>query len=109
MINSFDIEFFETAQELKKNLTEDSIASLRKKLLKLKNPTYYSKFVKTHPASDYGYYTTKVINPVLVAITNMLSILKTEEDNSYKLIALQKEYSWAYHNYIWYVNLSKSN
>jgi hypothetical protein len=107
MINSFDIEFFELVHTLKKELTDDNISFLRQKLLKLKNPTYYNKFVKTHPAVDFGYYSKKVINPVLIAITNMLNILKSDLSSIDKLTQLQKEYSWAYNNYSWFANLSK--
>lgn len=106
-INVFDLQFFEVVTLLKTPLTEDSKSSIRKILLKLKNPTYYTKYTQTHPASVYGYYTTKNINPILIAISNMLEILKNTENPENKLVALQKEYSWAFNNYVWYTTLSK--
>jgi hypothetical protein len=108
-INVFDLQFFEVVNLLKTPLTEENISSLRKVLLKLKNPTYYSKYTQTHPANMHGYYTTKNINPVLLAVSNMLDILKNLENNEYKLVALQKEYAWAFNNYVWYAKLLNVN
>jgi hypothetical protein len=105
-INVFDLQFFELATLLKNPLSEESYSDIRKVLLKLKNPTYYEKYVSKHPANSFGYYKNLTINPVLLAITNMLSILKSEDSNEEKLIKLQKEYSWAFNNYSWYSSLS---
>lgn len=107
-MNTFDLQFFELATVLKQPLTEQSILSIRKILLKLNNPTYYSRYVTTHPASSFGFYKNRNINPVLLAISNMLNIIKNSESYNKKLIELQKEYSWAFNNYIWYTNLVKN-
>jgi hypothetical protein len=107
-INVFDLQFFELAALLKKSLSEENYLELRKILLKLKNPTYYEKHVSKHPANSFGYYKNTTINPVLLAISNMLSILKSEDNNEEKLIKLQKEYSWAFNNYNWYCALSNN-
>lgn len=107
-INSFDLQFFELVKSLKQPLTEESISSIRHTLLKLKNPTYYSKHISTHPAASFGYYKNKNINPVLIAVSNMLESLKSSRTLEQKLIDLQTEYSWAYNNYMWYLNLVKT-
>lgn len=91
-MNNYYIEFFELATELKQLNRE----SLNKKLLKLNNPTYYNKFIYKNPIEKYGYK-GKTINPILIAINNMLKILKTDDSNT--LSNLQKEFSWAYNNY----------
>jgi hypothetical protein len=108
-INVFDIQFFELVTLLKNPLTENSSEQLRKVLLKLKNPTYYEKYISKHPANSFGYYKNLTINPVLIAISNMLSILKSEHSIEKKLIELQKEYSWAFNNYSWYCSLSNQS
>lgn len=107
-MNSFYLQFFELATILKQPLTEQSILYIRKTLLKLNNPTYYSKHVETHPAKSFGYYKSSNINPVLLAISNMLDIVRNSASNEKKLVDLQKEYSWAFNNYIWYTNLVKN-
>lgn len=98
-ITAFDIEFFELTDLLKKELTDSSKQELCKKLLKLNNPTYFYKYVKKHPIEHHGYSSAKTINPVLVAISNMLSVLKTNQTKETMLSNLQKEMSWAYNNY----------
>ena len=107
-INVFDIQFFELATLLKKPLSEQSSSDIRKVLLKLKNPTYYEKYISKHPANAFGYYKNTTINPVLIAISNMLLILKSEESFEEKLVKLQKEYSWAFNNYKWYSSISNA-
>jgi|688.fasta_scaffold1412799_2 hypothetical protein len=104
--STFDIEFFELANSLKTTL---NVETLKKSLLKLNNPTYYSKFTSTHPASSYGYYQKKTINPLLKAISAMLQILKSTDSDELKLRQLQQEYAWAFHHYSWYQNLEKQN
>jgi hypothetical protein len=108
-INVFDLQFFELVNLLKTPLTQETVSSLRKTLLKLKNPTYYTKYTQAHPANMHGYYATKNINPVLVAVSNMLEILKNLENAEDKRVALQKEYAWAFNNYVWYTNLLNIN
>lgn len=105
--STFEIEFFETASLLKQPLTTDSIQTLKKILLKLNNPTYYRKYTSSHPAYQYGYYQNKVLNPILKAVSSMLAILK--EENSFTLALLQREYSWAFHQYPDYQALEKRN
>jgi hypothetical protein len=106
---AFDIEFFEISSILKNPLTTENIQSLKKTLLKLNNPTYYSKFISTHPASSFGYYQNTILNPVLKAISAMLQILKSSALEDQKLQQLQQEYAWAFHYYPWYQNLGKQN
>jgi hypothetical protein len=105
-LTDFDIEFFELTTTLKNNITDLSKQHINKKLLKLNNPTYFSKFVKKHPIENYGYVSSKTINPVLVAIASMLQILRTENDLSKLQTLLQKEMSWAYHNYQRYTTVN---
>lgn len=107
-INSFDLQFFELVKHLKQPLTENSVKNIKNVLLKLNNPTYYNKYVTKHPANAFGYYKTKNINPVLLAISNMLDILKSSRELDNKLSELQKEYSWAYNNYMWYDHIVKN-
>lgn len=104
-INAFDLQFFEIATLIRTPLTEESSKAIRQLLLKLKNPTYYSKYTAKHPANSFGYYKNSNINPVLVAITNMLYALKEGNTDEEKLKNLQKEYSWAFNNYSWYLQI----
>jgi hypothetical protein len=107
-INSFDLQFFELVSLLKTPLSEETSLNIRKILLKLNNPTYYSKYVNNHPANCFGYYRNNKINPILIAVNNIIDILKNVDSSEKKLVAIQKEYSWAFNNYIWYVNLVKT-
>jgi len=107
-INSFDLQFFEFVELLKTPLSEDSSLNIRKILLKLNNPTYYSKYVSNHPANCFGYYKNSKINPILIAVNNMIDILKNTNSNEEKLVAMQKEYAWAFNNYTWYINLVRN-
>ncbi len=98
-LTDFDIEFFELTSLLKTELTDSSKQELSKKLLKLNNPTYFYKYVKKHPIENHGYSSSKILNPVLVAIANMLNILKSNNSKQSMLQLLQTEMSWAYNNY----------
>lgn len=98
-LTPFDIEFFELSQNLKKPIDSDIKKDLVKKLLKLNNPTYFYKHVKRNPIELHGYSTTRTTNPVLVAITEMINILKTEQDSTKLLSRLQTEFAWAFNNY----------
>lgn len=98
-LTDFDIEFFELTNTIKQDITDSSKQYVIKKLLKLNNPTYYTKFIKKHPIENHGYTSSKTTNPVLIAITNMLGLIRTENDNTLLKTLLQKEMSWAYHNY----------
>lgn len=91
-LSKFDIEFFEITNLLKNNINKEVIL---KKLLKLNNPNYYNKFTFKNPQNKLGYPNSKVNNPILVAINNMIQILKKD----YPKDDLQKEISWAYHKY----------
>lgn len=104
-LTAFDIEFFEIALQLKKDVSQTVLDSVKKTLLKLNNPTYYSKYTNKHPAHKHGYYESKNINPVLVAIIEMLSILKEDISNSDKQRKLQISYSWAFNNYPYFSRL----
>lgn len=97
-MNKFYLEFFEIQNLIKNNLNKES---LTKQLIKLNNPTYYSKYTYKHPIERYGF-SGRLINPVLVSINNMLKILNSDSKDSDMLIALQKEYSWAFNNYSLY-------
>ena len=98
-LTPFDIEFFEIAQTLKKELDNETRKGLVKTLLKLNNPTYFYKHVQRNPIELHGYSTTRTTNPVLVAISEMINILKTEQDSSKLLAKLQTEFAWAFNNY----------
>lgn len=106
-LTDFDIEFFELTNLLKSELTDSSKQEISKKLLKLNNPTYFYKYIKKHPIEHHGFSSSKTINPILIAISNMLSILKSNNSKDSILVLLQKEMSWAYNNYTPYslVNL----
>lgn len=101
-MNQFYIEFFELANLLKNTLSVDNKDKLHKTLLKLNNPTYYSKYVITNPINTYGFNSKIIKNPVLLAIKNMLNILSINSNNTDKL--LQTELAWAYNNYPKYVS-----
>jgi hypothetical protein len=92
-LTSFDIEFFSISTLLK---DVENKEQLRKILIKLNNPTYYSRFIEAHPMHKFGYYTKKTINPIIIAINSMLNILKTEPYEQPQLELLQKEYAWAF-------------
>ncbi len=98
-LTDFDIEFFELTNLLKQEFTDSSKQEISKKLLKLNNPTYFYKYVKKHPIENHGYSSSKTMNPVLIAIANMLAILKSSNSKESILLLLQKEMSWAYNNY----------
>jgi hypothetical protein len=98
-LTDFDIEFFELTNTFKQDITDSSKQYIVKKLLKLNNPTYFTKFVKKHPIEHHGYVSSKIINPVLLAISNMLNIIRVENDITKLKALLQTEMSWAYHKY----------
>jgi hypothetical protein len=98
-LTPFDIEFFELSTTLKSEVTETSKRQITKTLLKLNNPTYYYKFIKRHPIENYGYKAHSTMNPILLAIANMIQILKTQTSNTQLEKDLQKEISWAFNNY----------
>ena len=108
-LSSFDIEFFELALTLKQPLTDSNIDTLKKTLLKLNNPTYYNKFTTAHPAHEHGYLLKSNINPILKAVSAMISIIKNEDTIENKLVSLQKEYSWAFNYYNWLSNLQSNS
>jgi hypothetical protein len=108
-LNTFDIEFFETANILKNPLSDSSLSELKKTLLKLNNPTYYRKHTTAHPAHEHGYYLTKTLNPIIKTISYMLFVLKNNETLETKQKQLQTLYSWAYHECVWYKNMEQSN
>lgn len=105
-LTPFDIEFFELAETLKKELDIEARKGLVKTLLKLNNPTYFYKHVRRNPIELHGYSTNRTTNPVLVAISEMINILKTEQNSNKLLTKLQTEFAWAFNNY---PNYSKVN
>jgi hypothetical protein len=106
-LTQFDIEFFSLVEVLKKPITDSVKQHLTKTLLKLNNPTYYGKHVRKHPIEWHGYTTSRVENPVLVAISAMLNALRTESDSNRLSNQLQTEFAWAFNNFAGYsrVNL----
>ncbi len=98
-LTPFDIEFFEISTTLATELNEDSKKTLVKTLLKLNNPTYFYKYVKRHPIELHGLNAHKTTNPVLVAISSMINILKTENNLELLQKKLQTEFAWAFNNY----------
>ena len=106
-LTDFDIEFFELTNTFKKDITDSSKQYIVKTLLKLNNPTYFIKFVKKHPIENHGYISSKTINPVLIAISNMLNIIRAENDVVRLKTLLQTEMSWAYHKYQSYQLINK--
>jgi hypothetical protein len=97
--NVFELEFASIYTLINSTLTPSKEKELKKLLLKLNNPNFYSKFTRTHPMAEYGYYKKKTINPLLISLKNMLNVLRDTEDSQLKLKQLQIEFSWAYHNY----------
>ena len=104
-LTAFDIEFFEIALQLKKEVSQTLLDSIKKTLLKLNNPTYYSKFTNKHPANKHGYYESKTINPVLLAIVEMLAIIREDSSLEDKKRKLQISYSWAFNNFPYFSKL----
>lgn len=105
--NTFELEFANIAQTIKTPINSSTEKELKRSLLKLNNPNFYNKFTRNHPMSDFGYYKHKTINPILISIRNMLSILKEEGDYDSKTDKLQIEVAWAYHEYQKYSGLFK--
>jgi hypothetical protein len=97
-LTAFDIEFFEIALQLKNQMSQPIIDSIKKTLLKLNNPTYYSKHTCKHPANKHGYYNNKTIN-------QMLNIIKEDSSLEHKKTKLQVSYSWAFNNYPYFSSL----
>ena len=104
-LTAFDIEFFEIALQLKNQMSQPIIDSIKKTLLKLNNPTYYSKHTCKHPANKHGYYYNKTINPILISINEMLNIIKEDSSLEHKKAKLQVSYSWAFNNYPYFSSL----
>lgn len=102
MITGYPLEFFELGLQLKNT---ENLTSVYHKLLKLNNPTYINKHTTRHPLENHGYSNTKTINPVVLAVQNMLAAYKHNLDTSCLLQKLQTEYAWAFHNYPWYTKL----
>lgn len=99
MNNTFEVEFAQIYKLIESVLTSDREKELKKTLLKLNNPNFYSKFTRAHPMHEYGYYSNKTINPILISIKNMLKIIRESSTHSEKTKALQVEFCWAYHEY----------
>jgi hypothetical protein len=105
-LTPFDIEFFALSRLLKNTITEESKQSLLRVLLKLNNPTYFNKFVKKHPIEWHGFTSSKTINPVIIAISNMIALLKIENNPNKLLQALQTEFAWAFNNITKYSSIN---
>jgi hypothetical protein len=96
-MNSFDIEFFELINDIKQDRLDTSI--INKKLLKLNNPTYYSRYIYKNPLSRHGFSNTKTKHPILLAIQNMIVCLKAIKDPEKLKKQLQVEMAWAFNNF----------
>jgi hypothetical protein len=105
-LTAFDIEFFELANILKGTIDENSKKIITKTLLKLNNPTYYSKRIHKNPIELHGFNSTRTTNPVLLAISNMLTALKTESDTALLVKKLQTEFAWAFHKFNHYSSVN---
>lgn len=101
-MNQYYIEFFELIPMLQ-NTTNSTIQQIQKILLKLNNPTYYNRFIITNPINKFGFNSTIIKNPVLLAIRNMLFIISSNTKDIIK--KLQIEISWAFNNYSFFSKL----
>lgn len=71
--------------------------------LKLNNPTFYKKYIYSHPAEQHGFPTKDFTDNFLVKFTNdCIKILNESQDLSTMLKLLQVEYSWANNQNITY-------
>lgn len=103
IFNKFDLEFFDLATLLKESeLNKNEIS---KTLLKLNNPTYFGKYTTKSAGERHGIYNGSVKNPLLVAIQNMLSIIKQDLDIDTMKTKLQTEFAWAYNNCMYYKHI----
>jgi hypothetical protein len=96
-LTTYDIEFFEITTELKNKVVNKT--KILKTLLKLNNPTYYSKYIFKNPIEKHGYSSKIVKNPILLAIQNMLISIKSNKPDDIIIKELQTEVAWAYNNY----------
>lgn len=75
---------------------DEARKSIKPTLLKMNNPTFYTKYIYSHPAEQYGFPTKNFSDNFLVKFTNeCIKILNESQDLSTMLKKLQVEYSWA--------------
>jgi hypothetical protein len=102
-ITPYDIEFFELTNLLKREeLNKPAILSI---LLKLNNPTYYSKYIFKNPIERHGYTSNIIKYPILKAVNNMLIALKNTKNIDALKKQLQVEMAWAFNNFNGYNNV----
>ena len=101
-LNDLELEFFNITLELRNPLTMLSKNTVYKVLLKLNNPTYYSKYIFKNPIERHGYTSNTVKHPVLLAIKNMLTKIKSTDNLEELQKQLQVEMSWSYNNLLAY-------
>lgn len=102
VLNEFELEFFNITLDVRQPLTHISKNTIYKQLLKLNNPTYYSKHIVKNPIERHGYTSTRVTNPILLAIKNMLAKIKNTESLVDLQKQLQVELSWVYYTILGY-------
>lgn len=77
--------------------------AIKPTILKLNNPTYYSKYLYAHPSEKYGYASSDYKNNVFVKFTNECIKIMNECQDFFELEKkLQVEISWVYTNNISY-------
>ena len=101
-LNELELEFFNLTLDLRNPLTVVSKNTIYKNLLKLNNPTYYSKFIFKNPIERHGYASSIAKHPVLLSIKNMLSKIKTTDNLVDLQKQLQVELAWSYHTILAY-------
>lgn len=105
-LTKYEIQFFEITNIIKSPITEETRLSLLKLLLKLNNPTYYSKYIVKNPIDRHGFSSTIITNPILQAVIAMINIINSRQYDT-MLMDLQKELSWAYIKYPRYAMIDK--
>jgi len=85
----------------KQQLVEKNLEEIKKSILKLNNPTFYSKYTYQHPTVKYDYPEhTNIQSPLQKFHQAVLAILS---ENSFDMIdQLEIEYSWLVENQLNY-------
>lgn len=98
-LNAVELEFFELANKLKNTITEPAKTEILKTLLKLNNPTFYSKHIYKNPIERHGFSSSRTTNPILISVSAMITACKTTSDLVKLTQSLQQEYAWAFHKF----------
>jgi len=95
-MNKYLVDFFSIKSILEKNY--DSLETLKKDLkpliLKLNNPTYYSKHLYAHPIERYDYPASFEKNIFIKFTKECIKIMNECQDIFEAQKKLQVEYSW---------------